>query len=230
MTTTLPAGWKPVLVDRSYDMRVKALIAFNTAEQAGKDRDDALNAAFLAMIEASPPPPASPLSAAPASAQEEAKDERQDDACPRCHGSGEITVMSDNSPDAYDVDVCCDHCQGSGAAADAAKYLAAALSGEKFRHMQLWAEYRNFHRSLCARFGYGHDEVHFRRDLVSLEEAIAAKVAAPAAGDALDVNALMAAEYQQWIDWYHQGRDYDSFLKERVNAAIAAQQGKGGEA
>lgn len=120
----------------------------------------------------------------PASAQDDAKDERQAGACPRCDGSGEITVMSDNSPDAHDVDVCCDHCQGSGAAVDAAKFLAAALSGEKYRHMQLWAEYRNFHRSLCARFGYGHDEIHFRRDLVSLEEAIASKVAAPAAGDA----------------------------------------------
>ncbi|MGE8691591.1 MAG: hypothetical protein ACN6PJ_30895 [Achromobacter sp.] len=120
----------------------------------------------------------------PASAQDDAKDERQADACPRCDGSGEITVMSDSSPDAHDVVVCCDHCQGSGAAVDAAKYLAAALSGEKYRHIQVWAEYRNFHRSLCARFGYGHDEIHFRRDLVSLEEAIAAKVAAPAAGDA----------------------------------------------
>lgn len=126
----------------------------------------------------------------PASAQDDAKDERQADACPRCDGSGEITVASDNSPDAHDVVVCCDHCQGSGAAVDAAKFLASVLSGEKYRHMQLWAEYRNFHRSLCARFGYGHDEIHFRRDLVSLEEAIAAKVAAPAAGDARDAARL----------------------------------------
>lgn len=127
-----------------------------------------------------------PLPAAPGvSTVEDAQTERQADACPRCEGSGEITVMSDNSPDAHDVVVCCDHCQGSGAAVDAAKYLAAALAGEKYRHMQVWAEYRNFHRSLCARFGYCHDEVHFRRDLVSLEEAIAAKVVAPAAGDAL---------------------------------------------
>ena len=130
-----------------------------------------------------------PATVAPGDAQ----DERQADACPRCDGSGEITVMSDSSPDAHDVVLCCDHCQGSGAATDAAKYLAAALSGEKYRHMQLWAEYRNFHRSLCARFGYGHDEVHFRRDLVSLEEAIAAKVAAPAAGDALNVLLLTQA-------------------------------------
>lgn len=37
-----------------------------------------------------------------------------------------------------------------------------------------------------------------------------------------DVNALMAAEYQRWIDWFHQGHDYDSFLKECVYAAPQA--------
>ncbi|MDH0520606.1 hypothetical protein [Achromobacter xylosoxidans] len=31
-----------------------------------------------------------------------------------------------------------------------------------------------------------------------------------------NVDAAMAAEYQQWIDWYHKGLDYDSFLKECV--------------
>lgn len=41
--------------------------------------------------------------------------------------------------------------------------------------------FKNFHRSLCERFGYIHDEVDWRRDLVSLEEWIAAKVAAPRA-------------------------------------------------
>jgi hypothetical protein len=48
------AGWQSVLVERSYDMRAKALIAFNTAEQSGKDRDDALDAAWQAMLAASP--------------------------------------------------------------------------------------------------------------------------------------------------------------------------------
>ncbi|CAB3928207.1 hypothetical protein LMG26858_06174 [Achromobacter anxifer] len=171
-------------------------------------------------------------------AQGDAKDERQADACPRCGGGGEITVMSDNSPDAHDVDVCCDHCQGSGAAVDAAKFLAAALSGEKYRHMQLWAEYRNFHRSLCTRFGYGHDEVHFRRDLVSLEEAIAAKVTAPAAGDARAVDPLQGA-----ADWLVQAHSQSgptvlsaclmigyNRAQRLYDAAIADRQGKGGEA
>lgn len=192
---------------------------------------------YAAMLDAAPTPP----SVAPGDTQ----DELQADACPRCEGSGEITVMSDNSPDAHDVIVCCDHCQGSGAAVDAAKYLAAALSGEKYRHMQLWAEYRNFHRSLCVRFGYGHDEVHFRRDLVSLEEAIAAKVAAPAAGDALPTikGAAITGGYVVVTPagW---GEDKPQKVRDAIlrlfpvnpaytpkpETAFATQQGKGGEA
>lgn len=49
---TIPAGQALVPIERSYDMRVKALIAFNAAEKAGNDRDDALDAAYQAMIAA----------------------------------------------------------------------------------------------------------------------------------------------------------------------------------
>jgi hypothetical protein len=52
-----PEGWKLTMVERSYDMRAKAIIAFNTAEQSGKDRDDALDAAWQAMLAASPAAP-----------------------------------------------------------------------------------------------------------------------------------------------------------------------------
>ena len=37
-------------------------------------------------------------------------------------------------------------------------------------------EFKNFHRSLCERFGYVHDEKDWKRDLISLEEWIAKKV------------------------------------------------------
>jgi len=33
--------------------------------------------------------------------------------------------------------------------------------------------FKNFHRNLCKRFGYYHDEEDWRRDLASLEEWIA---------------------------------------------------------
>jgi hypothetical protein len=42
--------------------------------------------------------------------------------------------------------------------------------------------FKNFHRLLCERFGYGHDEKDWRRDQLSLIEFIAAKVQAPAPG------------------------------------------------
>ncbi|MEB4632207.1 hypothetical protein [Burkholderia contaminans] len=54
----IPAGYALVQIQRSYDMRMKALIAFNTTEQAGKDRDDALDAAHRATLEAAPRHPA----------------------------------------------------------------------------------------------------------------------------------------------------------------------------
>lgn len=49
------------------------------------------------------------------------------------------------------------------------------------------------------------------------EQAVREAVTARAEDEAQhQVNAAMAAEYQRWIDYYHQGRDYDSFLKECV--------------
>ena len=37
-------------------------------------------------------------------------------------------------------------------------------------------EFKNFHRALCERFGYSHDEVDWMRDQVSLIEWIAKQV------------------------------------------------------
>ncbi|OXI29615.1 hypothetical protein CFB84_43505 [Burkholderia aenigmatica] len=59
----IPAGYALVPIERSYDMRSKALIAFNTTEHAGKDRDDALEAAHRATIAAAPQPSATSPSA-----------------------------------------------------------------------------------------------------------------------------------------------------------------------
>lgn len=42
-----------------------------------------------------------------------------------------------------------------------------------------------------------------------------------AASDAQD--AAMAAEYRAWIEYYHQGRDYDAFLAERVFPALKSE-------
>lgn len=44
------------------------------------------------------------------------------------------------------------------------------------------AEFKNFHRALCERFDYCHDERDWKRDQVSLIEHIAKKVAASEAG------------------------------------------------
>ncbi|WP_432778161.1 hypothetical protein QZL74_14355 [Burkholderia gladioli pv. alliicola] len=57
----LPEGWKLVPIERSYNMRAKALIAFNTTEKKTNDRDDALDAAHRAMLDAAPAAPVAEL-------------------------------------------------------------------------------------------------------------------------------------------------------------------------
>lgn len=41
---------------------------------------------------------------------------------------------------------------------------------------QYLAAFKNFHRNLCERFGYGHDELDWLRDQVSLIEHIAERL------------------------------------------------------
>lgn len=61
-----------------------------------------------------------------------------------------------------------------------------------------------------------------------LDKRLSGHAAPPAREAVPDVNALTAAEYQQWIDWFHKGRDYDSFLKECVlNKTRADKDGAG---
>ncbi|MCA3190955.1 hypothetical protein [Cupriavidus sp.] len=47
-------AWKLVPLERSYDMRARAILAFNTATANGADRDDALQAAWEAEYHAAP--------------------------------------------------------------------------------------------------------------------------------------------------------------------------------
>lgn len=47
-------AWKFVPLERSYDMRARAILAFNTATANGADRDDALQAAWEAEYHAAP--------------------------------------------------------------------------------------------------------------------------------------------------------------------------------
>lgn len=51
----IPKGYALVWLDRSYDQRAKAIIAFNSCKG---DLDDKLGAAFAASVAASPPPKA----------------------------------------------------------------------------------------------------------------------------------------------------------------------------
>jgi len=54
---------------------------------------------------------------------------------------------------------------------------ADALAEQAETIQRLRHEFKNFHRLLCERFGYGHDEVDWQRDQLSLIEWIAKRPA-----------------------------------------------------
>ena len=56
--------------------------------------------------------------------------------------------------------------------------LPAKLKEAQSRAEKAEAEFKNFHRMLCERFGYSHDERHWKRDQVSLMEDIATALTA----------------------------------------------------
>lgn len=70
---------------------------------------------------------------------EQALEQLDEIICPRCLGTGTVPAMSDNSPDAYEVEVCCDHCDGSGTAGSAYKVLSAYYSKARIELIQLRA-------------------------------------------------------------------------------------------
>jgi hypothetical protein len=87
--------------------------------------------------------------------------------------------------------------------------------------------FKNFHRSLCARFGYPHDERDWWRDLVSLEEFLAAKVNPVPEGFALvpkDPTPKMNQAGARWLTGIQHMRagDKRSALDEAFKAMISA--------
>lgn len=102
----------------------------------------------------------------------------------------------------------------------AGRYRSAVLAEDYDRLQSAFdAErhaFQNFHRSLCARFGYTHDPVNFRRDLVSLEEHIANQPAQPGSGEVKRYPSTHAAIYMQDTVL---AADYD-----RLQSALAAAQ------
>lgn len=75
------------------------------------------------------------------------------------------------------------------------------------------SEFKNFHRLLCERFGYGHDERDWRRDQLSLIEHIANRPA-PETFVQPDVRALLMLAY----DWLRDGAPEE--LKHGIVRAI----------
>jgi hypothetical protein len=84
----------------------------------------------------------------------------------------------------------------------------------------LRTSFKNFHRSLCVRFGYVHDDADWYRDQVSLEEHIALKVAKPAPlENAAECKRLFFAN----APFEHQQRAFDAAIDALAAQATATQ-------
>ena len=55
--------------------------------------------------------------------------------------------------------------------------LGTKIEMQEKQIAELEVAYKNFHKRLCERFGYGHDETEWQRDQCSLEEHIAKRIA-----------------------------------------------------
>ena len=72
-------------------------------------------------------------------------------------------------------------------------------------------EFKNFHRTLCERFGYTHDERDWKRDQLSLIEWIAKKVEQPAQQEPV----AWMDEKKRIVYWHntHDVDDYHGFKR-----------------
>lgn len=79
--------------------------------------------------------------------------------------------------------------------------------------------FKAFHASLCRRFGYTHDEQYWWRDLVSLEEHIAAKVADHIADAGKVVTGDRSPDYYEgYKDGWNNGVDTPSVPENEIKA------------
>lgn len=89
------------------------------------------------------------------------------------------------------------------------------------RSVELWNSFKNFHRLLCERFGYVHDENDWQRDQLSLIEHIAQRASAPPpAGPPFSVRwaiGQLLDELPQRRDWLNP--DVEKILREHIRPA-----------
>ena len=89
-------------------------------------------------------------------------------------------------------------------------------------------EFENFHRQLCERFDCRHDEIHWKRDQISLIEHIANLAASTAQLESKD-----AERYIYWRDIYRKRYSFqdpeitNDQLDASIDAAIAASKSNG---
>lgn len=125
--------------------------------------------------------------------------------CPNCQGSGAITVMSDNGPDAHEVEECCPHCDGRGSLDAAYEGAVKLLKAQRAETLKLSGKLWGLKHSREAREAFllevgedlarWHDHIGYWKDFAA-RKALAAAPQAPAE-QPLMLNGLSEAETAQ---------------------------------
>lgn len=110
------------------------------------------------------------------------------------------------------------------------------MTGAAQEAEEAWRQFKNFHRLLCERFEYSHDEKDWRRDQVSLIEWIARRLAtpqsAPSSADALKaqgINAGMLSAAEIARGYGHCGYGCSEAIAEDIITVAEATRTKGVE-
>lgn len=72
------------------------------------------------------------------------------DYCPNCGGTGEVTAMSDNSPDAHEVCIVCPHCEGHQTLEAAYRGVRKLLDAEHKKYLKACGEIWRMSISISA--------------------------------------------------------------------------------
>jgi hypothetical protein len=111
------------MTDQTQQALIDALDRYLRQDEFANDTDNGVYRQGMAAMSAA-------LShAAPAVGAPVADDEGP--ACPNCEGTGAVVVLSDNGPDAYNVEECCPHCEGAGGLLEAYNGLYKLLNAEE---------------------------------------------------------------------------------------------------
>ena len=224
----LTEAW-PDLRAGIYALRREAAAAFEQSSSPGYKLHDLYRAKLDDILAAHRRAPAASTRPADASISGQrvdmvpSDDDESGFPCPNCQGSGAITVMSDNGPDAHEVEECCPHCDGRGSLDAAYEGAVKLLKAQRAETLKLSGKLWGLKHSREAREAFllevgedlarWHDPIGYWKDFAA-RKALAAAPQAPAepAAQAVGQGATLPV-HEVWREGYRITGESDGAVK-----------------